>query len=95
MISKKRLKILSALILIDITILTIAVLAVERTLSFVEWIPFLLLYLLLIVLWVLYLYSSRCPYCHRRGLRFRWKDTDAGYCNYCGKLVEFKEHQDE
>ena len=92
MINKRRLKILTALILIDTTILAIAVFVVERPLSFIQWIPYLLLYLLLIVLWGFYYYSARCPYCHRSGLKFRWKDMDAGYCNHCGNLVEFEEH---
>lgn len=52
--------------------------------------------------WGLWLISSilnyifcACPHCHRRGnngLFQGYFEENAGYCNYCGKLVEFKEN---
>ena len=43
---------------------------------------------------IVHFLCSRCPHCHRSGIRFRWSAGDAGYCNRCGKLVEWKEYQD-
>ena len=95
MISKKRWRILISLIGIDMTVLAIVASIVEGPSSFFEWILYVLLSLLLIELFALFHYSARCPYCHRRGLRLRWKATDAGYCHYCGKHVEYLEYVDE
>lgn len=32
---------------------------------------------------------SRCPYCKKFGLKLHPFAKDAGYCKYCGELVEF------
>lgn len=90
MISKRRMNILASLIIIDLVVFTVAAFVGEQR-SILRRI----LLLLQVVLWILYLCSARCPYCPRFGLSFGWKDTDAGHCKYCGRLVEFKEHQDE
>ena len=38
-----------------------------------------------------YSLCSKCPHCGKFGLKVRPLSKDCGYCNYCGKLVEFEE----
>ena len=90
MISKKRIRIILVLLILDITVFWIAWLVGDHQSIFR-----LALFLLQVVLWILYFRSRRCPFCHRYGgLLFYWSDEDAGHCRHCGQLVKFKENQE-
>lgn len=79
----------SILVVVFTIIFLLSVLLFKPT-SVGRWVAALIWFAMLII----HNLCSRCPHCRHPGLRFRWSSGDAGYCNYCGKLVEWKEYQD-
>ena len=48
-----------------------------------------LLLLPLVVGAIPYILCAKCPHCGKLGLKVRPFSKDCGYCNYCGKQVEY------
>lgn len=42
---------------------------------------------------IAFISSTRCPHCRRFGLKPRPFAKNAGYCNYCGKLIGYDEEK--
>lgn len=42
---------------------------------------------------IAFISSTRCPHCRRFGLKPRPFAKNAGYCNYCGKLIGYDEQK--
>lgn len=51
------------------------------------------LFLIFILSNIALIASTRCPHCRRFGLKPRPFAKNAGYCNYCGKLIGYDEQK--
>ena len=60
-----------------------------------RWILFIVFSICVILMYIL----GKCPHCGRRGRhglsRSPFTAENAGYCNFCGKRVKWKEYADE